>query len=113
MLSFLLCLSTSAYAQDGKAKFDMIGIGAITCKKWTDTETDDFIRSTAVQWVYGYFSGQNKVRAKQKQRQFNLTGLTAKGILETIDNFCYYYPDYLLHYAADSLVGKVVYLKNP
>jgi|MDTB01.2.fsa_nt_gb hypothetical protein len=112
LLGFILCLSTSANAQSNKAKFDMVGIGAIACKKWNETESDDFLRGTAVQWVYGYFSGRNSDRAKKKQTQFDLRGINAENILETIDNFCYYYPDYRLHFAADSLVGKVIFLKR-
>lgn len=112
MLICILCFSQTAQAQAPQAKFDMVGIGAISCQQWSETEADDFIKGAAIQWVYGYFSGQNKVRAIKKIPQYNLTRLTPSNILEAIDSFCPHYPEYRLHYAADAMVGKVVFIKQ-
>jgi hypothetical protein len=106
-LCFIL-FSQTAHAQTAQTKFAMVGIGAITCHQWNTTEKDDFIRGTVVQWVYGYFSALNKVRAKKGHRQYNLRRLTTNNVLEAIEEFCPYYPDYLLSYAADSMIGNKI-----
>ncbi|MAH04297.1 MAG: hypothetical protein CL561_01925 [Alphaproteobacteria bacterium] len=105
---------TQAHAQNPQndAQIQLIGAGSLTCGQWLDAEKDGTVRATLVSWVYGYFSAMNRLRAVKSKRQYDISTLNTNMILGWVDEFCPQYPEYLIAFAAEAMVGQKIFYKQ-
>ena len=104
----------AAYAQEKQktAQIELIGAGSLTCMQWLEAEKDATVSATMESWAYGYFSAMNRLRAVRSKPQYDISRLNSNKILGWLDEFCPSYPDYLVAFALEAMIGKRIQYKQ-
>jgi hypothetical protein len=91
MMRFLLSavLAAALMTDLAEAEFDAIGLGTLSCGRWT-TERQDRKAFALEQWIFGFLSGVGFVGAPSETNPLN--GTDAYAVLAWMDNYCRAHP---------------------